>query len=245
MSDKLCKQNHNNDGNKNHVNSVRLIQSANSNALSNVWWVFMFFLLGQSWWFHIFFAEIAKDHFAELGTHEVIGGIVSPVHDAYGKKGLVSQTHRHAMIKLALETSSWIRISDWESQQEAWSRTRSTLQYHQNYLNSIIRDLNGVNTSNLPNWLPDNVKQLKDPVHIKLLCGADLLESFATPGLWDNDDVSSIFKVLVSINLNRLHNSSKRFSVNMGSLSSREVAAIPSSSSSTPTCSANTDATSR
>jgi nicotinamide mononucleotide adenylyltransferase len=95
------------------------------------------------------------------------------------------------MVKLALETSSWIRISDWESQQEAWSRTRNTLQYHQNYLNSIIRDLNGVTTSNLPSWLPDNVKQLKDPVQIKLLCGADLLESFATPGLWDSDDVSA------------------------------------------------------
>lgn len=140
--------------------------------------------------FHNLFAEIAKDHFTELGSHEVIGGIVSPVHDAYGKKGLVSQTHRLAMLKMALATSSWIRISDWESQQEAWTRTKSTLQYHQNYLNSIIRDLNGTNTSNLPSWIPDNVKQLKDPVQIKLLCGADLLESFATPGLWDNDDVS-------------------------------------------------------
>lgn len=64
------------------------------------------------------------------------------------------------------------------------------LHQHQNYLNSIIRDLNGVNSSNLPNWLPENVKQLKDQVQIKLLCGADLLESFATPGLWDSDDVS-------------------------------------------------------
>lgn len=138
---------------------------------------------------YILLTEIAKDHFNETGTHEVIGGIVSPVHDQYGKKGLVSQTHRLAMLKMALNTSTWIRISEWECQQEAWTRTRTTLQYHQNYLNSIIRDLNGVNTNNLPNWLPDDVKQLKDPVKIKLLCGADLLESFATPGLWDPDDV--------------------------------------------------------
>lgn len=136
--------------------------------------------------------EIAKDHFSELGTHEVIGGIVSPVHDAYKKKGLVSQTHRLAMVRLTLESSSWIRTSEWECQQEEWTRTRNTLQYHQNYLNSIIRDLNGVKSSNLPGWLPDNVKQLKDPVQIKLLCGADLLESFATPGLWDTEDVSGI-----------------------------------------------------
>lgn len=133
-------------------------------------------------------AEIAKDHYAERGI-TVIGGIVSPVHDSYGKKGLVPQTHRLAMIKLALQTSSWIRISDWECQQPEWTRTRNTLQYHQNYLNSLLSDLNGVNSTSLPSWLPDNVKYQKGPIQIKLLCGADLLESFATPGLWDPDDV--------------------------------------------------------
>lgn len=128
----------------------------------------------------------------------MIGGIVSPVHDAYGKKGLVSQTHRLAMLKISLQSSSWVKISDWECQQEAWTRTRATLQHHQNYLNSIISDLNGVNTGNLPSWLPDSVKQLKDPVQIKLLCGADLLESFATPDLWDVDDVSFLDELLMS-----------------------------------------------
>lgn len=28
-----------------------------------------------------------------------------------------------------------------------------------------------------------------DPVHVKLLCGADLLESFAVPNLWKDEDV--------------------------------------------------------
>lgn len=135
--------------------------------------------------------EIAKDHFEERGI-TVIGGIVSPVHDSYGKKGLVSQTHRLAMITNALQTSSWIRISDWECQQESWTRTRNTLQYHQNYLNSLLSDLNGVNLSSLPSWLPENVKYQKSPIQIKLLCGADLLESFATPGLWDPDDLEAI-----------------------------------------------------
>ena len=143
---------------------------------------------------HFRMFEIAKDHFAERGT-SVIGGIVSPVHDSYGKKGLVSQTHRLAMIKLALETSSWIRTSEWECQQDSWTRTRNTLQYHQNYLNSLMSDLNGVNMNNLPSWLPEDVKHLKGPIRIKLLCGADLLESFATPGLWDPDDVSEIEKL--------------------------------------------------
>jgi len=30
----------------------------------------------------------------------------------------------------------------------------------------------------------------KDSVEIKLLCGSDVLESFAIPGLWTNEDVS-------------------------------------------------------
>jgi nicotinamide mononucleotide adenylyltransferase len=141
---------------------------------------------------HLRMFEIAKDHFTQMGF-EVIGGIMSPVHDAYGKKGLVSQTHRHSMLKIATKSSDWIRISEWEMQQEGWSRTRMTLQFHQNYVNSIIRDLNGLNSkSNWPSWVPDNIRQTKDPVQVKLLCGADLLESFATPGLWEPDDIAAI-----------------------------------------------------
>jgi hypothetical protein len=41
-------------------------------------------------------------------------------------------------------------------------------------------------------WIPDDVKfRSGGPVQVKLLCGADLLESFGTPGLWADDDVSS------------------------------------------------------
>lgn len=66
-----------------------------------------------------------------MGSHDVIGGIVSPVHDSYGKNSLVPSKHRASMVKLALQTSEWIRMSDWEMQQDQWKRTRLTLQYHQ------------------------------------------------------------------------------------------------------------------
>lgn len=78
----------------------------------------------------IIILEIARDHLHRLGT-EVIGGIVSPVHDGYGKKDLLSATHRIAMLKLALQSSDWIKLSDWEAKQETWTRTRITLEYHQ------------------------------------------------------------------------------------------------------------------
>ena len=42
-------------------------------------------------------------------------------------------------------------------------------------------------------WVPDDVRNYcGDSVQIKLLCGADLLESFGTPGLWSDDDVSRL-----------------------------------------------------
>ena len=40
---------------------------------------------------------------------------------------------------------------------------------------------------------------VKDPLCFKLLCGADLLESFAVPGLWNVEDLTTI----VSSNLSR------------------------------------------
>lgn len=68
----------------------------------------------------------------------MVGGIISPVHDGYGKKELESATHRLTMIRLALQSSDWIKLSDWESRQETWSKTKQVLQYHQVFLTIFI-----------------------------------------------------------------------------------------------------------
>lgn len=65
--------------------------------------------------------------FFPKGRYQVIEGIMSPVNDNYGKKGLVSARHRVAMAKLALETSDWIRVDPWESEQETWTETVKVL----------------------------------------------------------------------------------------------------------------------
>ena len=62
-----------------------------------------------------------------LGRYQVIGGIISPVNDNYGKKDLVSARHRVAMARLALQTSDWIRVDSWESEQEQWMETVKVL----------------------------------------------------------------------------------------------------------------------
>ena len=43
-------------------------------------------------------------------------------------------------------------------------------------------------------WLPPLGSPAQGPVTFKLLCGADLLESFAVPGLWNEDDLTAIVR---------------------------------------------------
>lgn len=114
------------------------------------------------------------------------------MHDAYNKSGLVAARHRCAMIQTSLRTSDWVRLSDWEcNEQTDWTRTKNSLQYHQNYINSILNDGDELNNDNLPEWVPSNIRDYEgETVQVKLLCGADLLESFAVPGLWAEEDVN-------------------------------------------------------
>lgn len=66
----------------------------------------------------------------------------------------------------------------------------------QNHVNEILQaslNDNNSNSNEESNWLPDNVRNgCLEPVGVKLLCGADLLESFGTPGLWADEDVSNL-----------------------------------------------------
>ncbi|XP_038219727.1 nicotinamide/nicotinic acid mononucleotide adenylyltransferase 1 [Zerene cesonia] len=149
---------------------------------------------------HLRMFEIAKDYVHSLSLGTIVGGIVSPVHDAYGKKDLVAASHRVAMLKLALRSSGWVKVSEWETQQTGWTRTRASMQYHQEILN------NHAHLTDPPSWLPDDILNVNDiddynsnqlngnteNVTVKLLCGADLLESFATPGLWSDEDLETI-----------------------------------------------------
>ncbi len=59
------------------------------------------------------------------------------------------------------------RLDPWECDQAAWTPTRQLLEHMQEVATT----------------------QSGGQEKIKLLCGADLLESFATPGLWSPEDV--------------------------------------------------------
>uniref|UniRef100_A0A3B3XKB9 Nicotinamide-nucleotide adenylyltransferase n=1 Tax=Poecilia mexicana TaxID=48701 RepID=A0A3B3XKB9_9TELE len=114
------------------------------------------------------------------GRFEVVGGIVSPVSDGYGKQGLVPAKHRISMAKLALQSSNWVTVDEWESQQPDWTETVVTMRYktHLLYAFTVSFPLRFAVNRPLP--------------QLKLLCGADFLSSFKIPGLWLDDHVEEL-----------------------------------------------------
>ena len=80
------------------------------------------------------------------------------------------------MSQLAVADTDWVRVSGWEVEQEGWTRTRAVL-------DSYTR----LASEGPQSWLPDLGRAEQGPLVFKLLCGADLLESFAVPGLWETE----------------------------------------------------------
>ncbi|KFO99861.1 Nicotinamide mononucleotide adenylyltransferase 3, partial [Calypte anna] len=162
---------------------------------------------------HMRLFELARDHLHQTGQYQVIEGIVSPVNDDYGKKGLVSAGHRIAMAKLALETSDWIRVDPWESEQETWTETVKVLRRYVvrgvrreeilGIMNSMVYTeplqnsgiITGMFLSRKKKTNLENLSfSLVFPVlpELKLLCGADFLQTFRTPNLWKEEHIKEI-----------------------------------------------------
>jgi nicotinamide mononucleotide adenylyltransferase len=119
---------------------------------------------------HMQLFETNRDYLM-LGNPQlnIIGGIISPVHDLYGKKSLVDQEHRVRMCDLATRDSPWIAVSDWEAAQTGWTRTRLVLDH-----------------------MADTLSQAVPDVRVLLIMGSDVLESFLVPDLWDMEDLETI-----------------------------------------------------
>ncbi|CAK8673648.1 unnamed protein product [Clavelina lepadiformis] len=78
---------------------------------------------------HLKMFEIARNFLERTGNHIVISGIVSPVHDSYGKNGLISSMHRLKMCRAAVQKHAWLSVDDWESSQPTWIKTVKVLQH--------------------------------------------------------------------------------------------------------------------
>ena len=116
---------------------------------------------------HLIIFEIAKDHLNATTDQMVVEGILSPAHDHYSSKKLECSEDRCKMIKLALGQKNWIRLDNWEANQQNWLPTRDVMDYH-------------------------GLRLKQQGTGLKLLCGADLFETFNIPGLWSDEDIETI-----------------------------------------------------
>ncbi|XP_022965143.1 nicotinamide/nicotinic acid mononucleotide adenylyltransferase isoform X1 [Cucurbita maxima] len=121
---------------------------------------------------HLRMFEMAKDALESEGLC-VIGGYMSPVNDAYKKKGLISSEHRIKLCELACRSSEYIMVDPWEASQNSYQRTLTVLSRIKTSLCAI-------------GLFP------KESLKVMLACGSDLIESFATPGVWIPDQVKTI-----------------------------------------------------
>mmetsp|Transcript_6920 Transcript_6920/g.10894 ORF Transcript_6920/g.10894 Transcript_6920/m.10894 type:complete len:256 (-) Transcript_6920:41-808(-) len=115
---------------------------------------------------HLRLMEVGRD-WAErqLGFH-VIGGILSPVNDAYWKPGLQAACHRLRMCELATVDSDWIATDTWEAQQASFVRSLLVLEHVRLEVGRVVA--NG-------------------DIRVKLMSGADLVESMLIPNVWQQD----------------------------------------------------------
>jgi len=92
------------------------------------------------------------------------------------------------MIKRSIKNNDWIKISEWETQQPDWMPTLESLKYHKNEL-----------------------EKTHGKIELKLLCGADLLESFNVPGLWRDEHVKEIISSYGLAIINRVGSNPETF----------------------------------
>ncbi|KAF8423407.1 nicotinamide mononucleotide adenylyl transferase [Tirmania nivea] len=128
---------------------------------------------------HLRMFEMALDHATAQG-YEVIGGYLSPVGDAYKKRGLASANHRIRMCELAADqTSNWIMVDPWEALKKDYTPTAMVLDHFDEEIND---KLGGVET--------ENGERRK--VRVALLAGSDLISTMAEPGVWGQADLDHI-----------------------------------------------------
>lgn len=117
---------------------------------------------------HLRMFEVAKQFFKSKKNIDIQKGVISPTNDHYAaiKPTLIPSRHRVAMINLALKdvTGAWIVCDTWETRQQTWIRTLIALRHYESVYGS----------------------------NMKLLCGADLIESFLVPNLWSDEHIEEI-----------------------------------------------------
>ncbi|XWS11361.1 hypothetical protein CRYUN_Cryun38cG0077400 [Craigia yunnanensis] len=123
---------------------------------------------------HLRMFEMARDALNSDGFC-VIGGYMSPVNDAYKKKGLAAAEHRIKLCNLACKSSEFVMVDPWEANQSSFQRTLTVL-------------------SRVKSFLTEGGLIPQESLKVMLVCGSDLLQSFSIPGFWIPEQVRTICK---------------------------------------------------
>ena len=70
--------------------------------------------------------------------YDTLGGYMSPVNDAYQKKGLAPAQQRVDMCKLAAEASDIVMVDSWEAQQPTYQRSLKVLRRVKSVLHEYL-----------------------------------------------------------------------------------------------------------
>ena len=115
---------------------------------------------------HIRLLELAREHFNSLNDYHVIGGYISPTHDAGIQRKisvlLTTWQDRLEMCRLAVQDSSWIMVDDWQIRQEKNQGAQQSKQR----LNTLLHNLH-------------------PSIEIISICGGDALPKFKS--IWKKE----------------------------------------------------------
>ncbi|KAM4651095.1 nicotinamide/nicotinic acid mononucleotide adenylyltransferase 1 isoform 1-T2 [Discoglossus pictus] len=171
---------------------------------------------------HLRMFELARDHLHETGKYKVTKGIISPVGDGYKKKGLIEGSHRLAMANLATKTSDWIEVDPWECNQQDWVETVQVLRHHQQNVegeSESSHDKKAAHRKGQKRKRENNSQDVTDyrcpenkaVPQVKLLCGADILESLGIPNLWKLEHVTEIVSTFGLVCITRNGSDPRKF----------------------------------
>ncbi|XP_050148669.1 nicotinamide/nicotinic acid mononucleotide adenylyltransferase-like isoform X1 [Malus sylvestris] len=121
---------------------------------------------------HLRMMELARDTLNSEGFC-VVGAYISPVNDAYSKKGLISAEHRVQLCHLSCKSSEFVMVDQWEARQSSFQRTLTVLSRVKGFISEA-------------GLIPS------DSLKCMLVCGSDLIHSFGIPGFWIPEQVRSI-----------------------------------------------------
>ncbi|KAM0750683.1 Nucleotidylyl transferase [Meredithblackwellia eburnea MCA 4105] len=136
---------------------------------------------------HLRMFEMARDHASSNGF-AVVGGYMSPVNDAYRKKGLAGSDHRVSMCNLAVQDSEWLMVDPWEALQPNYSPTAQVLDHFNDEINVKGGGIQVVITDE---WTGEQRIERR-PARIMLLAGSDLILTMSEPGVWSEKDLHHI-----------------------------------------------------